>query len=65
MLPPEDLLAELVQCIDRFIVQGHLDDGPVPPLTHVPSMTVECLPWEAGGLNRVNVAAHMIAWIAG
>ncbi len=31
----------------------------MPPLSHVPSMTVECLPWEAGGLNRVDVAAQM------
>ena len=59
MLPPADLLAELVQCIDRFVVQGHWDDGPVPPLPNVPSVTVECLPWEAGGLNRVDVAAQM------
>jgi hypothetical protein len=64
MLPPEDLLAELVQCNDRFIVQGHWDDGPVPPLAHVPSMTVECLPWEAGGLNRVECGCTD-AWIAG
>jgi hypothetical protein len=61
MAPPDDLLDQLVQCIDRFVVQGHWAEGPEPPLPRVPGLAVECLPWEAGGLNRVDVAGQVQA----
>lgn len=64
-MPPEDLLAELVQCIDRFIVQGHWDDGPVAPVPNVTNVTVECLPWDAGGLNSKGGCGRTDAWAAG
>jgi hypothetical protein len=59
MLLPQDLMKDLVQCIDRFVVQGHWDDGPVPPVLHTPSAAVECLLRELGGLHRVDVVAQL------
>jgi hypothetical protein len=61
MLPPEDILNQVVECIDRFVARGHWEEGPEPPLSRVPGVAVECLPCNAGGLNRVDVVAQVQA----
>jgi hypothetical protein len=55
------ILDQVVECIDRFVARWHWEEGPEPPLSRVPGVAVECSPWDAGGLNRVDVVAQVQA----
>jgi hypothetical protein len=44
MLPSQELLAEIVECIDRFVAKGHWEEAPQGPLSHTPSSAAEYLP---------------------
>ena len=47
--PPPEVLQQVVECIDSFVVLGRvLEAGEAPPLRHVPSAAVESLPWALG-----------------
>jgi hypothetical protein len=59
--PPQPLLSQLVDCIDRFVVRGLLVEGEVPPLRNVPCAAVESLPFELGGLQRADVPLQIVA----
>ena len=60
--PPPDVLQQVVDCIDSFVVLGRvLELGQPPPLRHVPSAAVESLPWALGGLRRADIPAHSMA----
>ncbi len=63
MLPPPELLAEIVECIDRFVAKGHWEEAPQGPLPHTPSRAaVESLPWDLlGGLQRADIPAQVYA----
>ncbi len=61
MLPPRELLAEIVECIDRFVAgQGPLGGGAAgPPAPHAqPGCGV---PWDLGGLQRADISAQVYA----
>lgn len=57
--PPQDLLDQLVDCIDLFVVMGRLAEGVVPPLQHVPCAAIECLSREMGGLRRADIPVQL------
>ncbi len=60
--PPPDVLQQVVDCIDSFVVLGRvLELGQPPPLRHVPFAAVESLPWALGGLRRADIPAHSMA----
>ena len=60
--PPEEVLQQVVDCIDSFVVLGrNLAPGEAPPLRHVPSAAVESLPWGLGGLRRADIPAQVMA----
>jgi hypothetical protein len=59
--PPPDLLELLVDCVDCFVVQGRLLEGPVAPLKHTPSAAVESLPYALGGLQRADIPLQIEA----
>ena len=60
--PPPEVLQQVVECIDSFVVLGRvLEAGEAPPLRHVPSAAVESLPWALGGLRRADIPAHSMA----
>ena len=60
--PPPEVLQQVVDCIDSFVVLGRvLEPGQPPPLRHVPSAAVESLPWALGGLRRADIPAHSMA----
>jgi hypothetical protein len=61
MLPSQELLAEIVECIDRFVARGHWEEAPQGPLPHTPSRAVESLPWDLGGLQRADIPAQVYA----
>jgi hypothetical protein len=61
MLPSRELLAEIVECIDRFVAKGHWEEAPQGPLPHTPSRAVESLPWDLGGLQRADISAQVYA----
>jgi hypothetical protein len=62
MLPPPELLAEIVECIDhRFVAKGHWEEALQGPLPHTPSRAVESLPWDLGGLQRADIPAQVYA----
>ncbi len=55
--PPPDVLQQLVDCIDSFVVLGRvLELGQPPPLRHVPSAAVESLP--AVGVGGPKAGGH-------
>jgi hypothetical protein len=60
--PPAEVLQQVVECIDSFVVLGRLLElGEAPPLRHVPSAAVESLPWSLGGLRRADIPAQTMA----
>ena len=61
--PPEDVLEGIVACVDQFVGFGRLvepgEAGGV--LRAFPSAAVESLPFELGGLRRVDIPAQVMA----
>jgi len=60
--PPWDMLQQVVEIIDLFVVMGRvMEADQAPPLRQVPSAAVESLPWALGGLRRADIPAHSMA----
>ena len=60
--PPPEVLKQIVECIDNFVVFGRLlEPDTAPPLRNVPSAAVESLPVRLGGLSRADVPAQVMA----
>jgi hypothetical protein len=61
LMPSDALLAKIVKSIDWFVAKGCLEEGPIRPLIHMPNKAVESLPWDMGGVQRVDIPAQVQA----